>query len=451
LPVLLVRKIVSQAIDSELNHVAFLYRTLRVRGDRLTCSGALSVAQSGALTDHRHYPRPHPLLQDESMVVGSTFGNIHSFFDMGEKNKNGKMGVEREGHQLGAEKRGHPMVLARKARILLQIVVWMAMVARPAAAQEAISLVGSGSNLVSPLYSAWTAQYAKLHSNVHVNFLSLGTSQSLQEISAGTGDFGGGEIPLNEVQKHGGKYTLTQFPTLLVAIEPIYKLPGKPELRFSAEMLAGIFLGDIRNWNDPRIAKLNPGVDLPDLAITVVHLSGVKGSNYILTDFLSRTSVEWKAKVGKSASPKWPVGVETNRSEGLVTKVSATPGAIGYVELSYVKGKNVGSGSVQNTGGQFVKPTTSSILAACAASEKLMPEDLGASLVNAAGRESYPIVSFTWIYVPTKSQAPARSAALKDFWNWALSDGQQIAGEMGYTVLPLNLALKARDVVSSIR
>jgi phosphate transport system substrate-binding protein len=343
------------------------------------------------------------------------------------------------------------MVLARKARILLQIAVWMVMAARPAAAQEAISLVGSGSNLVNPLYSAWTGRYTKLHSNVRVNFLSLGTSQSLQEISAGTGDFGGGEIPLSETQKHAGKSTLTQFPTLLVAIVPIYKLPDKPELRFSGEVLAAIFLGDIKNWRDPRIAKLNPGADLPDLAITVVHLSGVKGTNYILTDFLSRTSPEWKTKMGKNASPKWPVGVETNRSEGLVTKVSSTPGAIGYVELSYVKGKNVGFGSVQNAAGQFVKPTTSSILAACAASEKSMPEDLGASLVNVGGKESYPMVSFTWIYVPANGLPPVRSGALKDFWNWALGDGQQIAGEMGYTVLPLNVASKAREVVNSIQ
>ena len=363
------------------------------------------------------------------------------------------MGNERERDEdpTWAEKRGYSMVLARKARLLLQIVVCLVMVARPVAAQEAISLVGSGSNLVSPLYSAWTAQYAKLHSNVHVNFLSLGTSQSLQEISAGTGDFGGGEIPLTEPQKHAGKYTLMQFPTLLVAIVPIYKLPGKPDLRFSGEVLAGILLGEIKSWKDPRIAKLNPSADLPDLAITVVHLSGVKGSNYILTDFLSRTSLEWKSKVGKNASPKWPVGIETNRSEGLVNKVSATPGAIGYVELSYVKGKNVGYGSVQNAAGQFVMPATPGILSACIAAEKSMPEDLGASLVNAAGKESYPLVSFTWIYVPVNGQTAARGAALKDFWNWALSDGQEIAGGLGYTMLPSSIASKARQVVSSIQ
>ena len=314
-----------------------------------------------------------------------------------------------------------------------------------------ISLVGSGSNLAGSLYSEWTAEFAKQHPGVQVRYLGLGTSQSLQEIRQGTGDFGGGEIPLSEAQKHGGKYTLMQFPTVLVAITPIYKLPGKPDLRFSGEVLAEIFLGDIKNWNDPRIAKLNPGLTLPDLEITVVHLSGVKGSNYILTDFLSRTSTEWKSKIGKSASPAWPVGLETNRSEGMVTKVSATPGAIGYVELTYAKRKDIGYGSVQNAAGQFVKASVPGILAACAAGEKSLPEDLGVSLVNAPGKESYPLASFTWIYVPASGLSAGRSRGLKDFWNWALSDGQEIASRMGYAQLPANIAAKAKEAISSIQ
>jgi phosphate transport system substrate-binding protein len=238
---------------------------------------------------------------------------------------------------------------------------------------------------------------------------------------------------------------------VLVAIVPIYKLPGKPELRFSGEVLAGIYLGSIKKWNDPRIAKLNPGVSLPDLAISVVHLSGVKGSSYILSDFLSKTSAEWKSKVGKNASPNWPVGEEVNRSEGMVSKVSATPGAIGYVELTYTKRNDIGYGSVRNAAGQFVRPTNASITAACTASEKLMPEDLGASLADAPGRDSYPPASFTWIYLPASGLPPARSRALKDFWNWALADGQEIAAGLGYTMLPSAIATRARDVLNSIQ
>jgi phosphate transport system substrate-binding protein len=343
------------------------------------------------------------------------------------------------------------MGFARTARMMLQVAVFAVMVATPVIAQDMISLVGSGSNLAGSLYSEWTTEFAKQHPGVQVRFLGLGTSQSLQEIRQGTGDFGGGEIPLSEAQKHGGKYPLIQFPTALLAIAPIYKLPGKPELRFSGELLADIFLGEIKNWNDPRIAKLNPGVTLPDMEITVVHLSGVKGSSYILTDFLSRTSANWKSKIGKSASPAWPVGVEINRSEGMVTKVSSTPGAIGYVELTYAKRKDIGYGSVQNAAGQFIKPGVQGILAACGASEKSLPEDLGGSLTNAAGKESYPLASFTWIYTPASGLSAVRSRALKDFWNWALGDGQEIAGRLGYAQLPPSIAAKAKQAINSIQ
>jgi phosphate transport system substrate-binding protein len=319
----------------------------------------------------------------------------------------------------------------------------------PLAAQE-ISLAGSGSNVPSPLYAAWTGQYEKLHQNVRVTYLQLGTSESIKEIGQGVGDFGGGEIPLNDSQMQKGKHPLVQFPTVLVAIVPIYKLPGEHELRFSGELLADIFLGNIKNWKDARIAKLNPGVELPDLPIAVVHRSSGKGSNYILTDFLSKTSAEWKSRIGRSASPSWPLGIETNRSEDMVAKVSTTPGAIGYVELNYAKRKDIGYGSVQNAAGRFVRATPASIAAACAANEKNVQADFGQSLTNAEGKESYPLVSFTRIYVATSGMDPARRQALKEFWNWALTDGQETASSLGYTVLPAGIASKARETLNSI-
>ncbi|MBZ5528142.1 MAG: phosphate ABC transporter substrate-binding protein PstS [Acidobacteriia bacterium] len=343
------------------------------------------------------------------------------------------------------------MLIARKFRVLLQIAVCMALLAGPLAAQEAVSLAGSGSNLAGSLYFAWTAQFEKLHPAVKVRYLPLGTSASIKEIREGKGDFGGGEIPLTASQKHSGTSSLTQFPTILVAIAPIYKLPGNPELRFSGELLAKIYLGIIRNWKDPLIARLNPDVSLPNLPITVVHLSGVKGSNYILADFLSKTSPDWKSRIGKTASPDWPVGLEINRSEAMVTKVSATPGAIGYVEFAYAKSKNVGYASVQNAAGLFVKPTPAAIAAACTASDKYIPEDLGASLTNAPGKESYPLASFTWIYVPAQGLDPARSRALKDFWIWTLADGQEIATSLGFTPLPPAIASRSKQALLSIK
>jgi len=332
----------------------------------------------------------------------------------------------------------------------MQVAVWMGIGAAPLAAQDAISLAGSGSNVPSPLYTAWTGQYEKLKQNVRVSYLPLGTSESIKEIGQGVGDFGGGEIPLSETQMRSGKHPLVQFPTVLVAIVPIYKLPGEHELKFSGELLADIFLGGVKNWKDARIAKLNPGVELPDLPVIVVHRSSGKGSNYILTDFLSKTSPEWKSRIGKSASPNWPVGAETNRSEDMVAKVSTTPGAIGYVELNYAKRKDIGYGSVQNAAGRFIRATPASIAAACAANEKSVQTDFGVSLTNAEGKDSYPMVSFTRIYAAASGMEPARSKALKEFWNWALTDGQETASSLGYTVLPAPVAAKARETLNSI-
>jgi len=342
------------------------------------------------------------------------------------------------------------MPLVRKVRALLQVVIAMGMAVSPVIAQEAILLVGSGSNVPSPLYTAWTAQFGKLNQKVNVRYLPLGTSESIKEITEGVGDFGGGEIPLSDAQMHSGKHPLVQFPTVLVAIVPIYKLPGEPALRFSGELLANIFLGNIKNWKDARIAKLNPGVALPDLPIVVVHRTAGKGSNYILTDFLSKTNAEWKSKIGRGPSPNWPLGAEANRSEDMVAKVSQTPGAIGYVELNYAKREDIGHGSVQNAAGQFVKATMASITAAGTANERNISSDFRVSLTNATGKESYPLVSFTWIYVAASGAEPARSHALREFWNWALTDGRDTASSLGYAVLPPEIFEKVRVTLNSI-
>jgi phosphate transport system substrate-binding protein len=324
-------------------------------------------------------------------------------------------------------------------------------VSLPLAAQQAISLVGSGSSVPSPLYTAWSEQYAKLKPGVQVRYLQLGAAEGVRQISQGVGDFAAGEIPLTETQMHKGKNPLVQFPTVLVAIVPIYKLPGKPELRFSGELLADIFLGNVTNWKDARIAKLNPGVDLPDLKIAVIHRSSGKGSNYILTDFLSKVSPQWKSRIGKSASPDWRLGEETNRSEDMVEKVSGTPGAIGYVELNYAQRKDLGTGIVQNSAGRFIRATPASIGAACAVNEKSIQSDFGASLTNAPGKDSYPVVSFTSVFLMASGMEPARSHAAKEFLNWALTAGQETANSLGYTVLPAGIAAKARETLNSIQ
>lgn len=317
-----------------------------------------------------------------------------------------------------------------------------------AAAQNRVVIVGSGSNVPVSLYEAWTTEFNKRNPDVQVQYIALGTSESLKQISEGSGDFGGGEVPLTREQMHGSKLELKQIPTVLVGIVPIYNLPGSPELNFSGDLLAQIFLGSVKNWNDPRVAQLNPDVELPRLAISVVHRSPGKGSNYIFTDFLSKTSPQFRSGVGTSPSPHWPIGTDANRGQDMVEKVAATRGAIGYVEVNFVRGSNVEYGRVRNSAGRFVRATPASIEAACAATAGHLPSDFRVSMTNAPGADSYPLSSFTWIYVPT-SASPERGAALKQFLTWALRDGRDIAKNLGYAPLPPHITAKALAVVNS--
>jgi phosphate transport system substrate-binding protein len=316
--------------------------------------------------------------------------------------------------------------------------------APPAHCQNVIALVGSGSNVPTPLYSHWTEEYNKLNPKVQVRYLSTGTVKGIEDISRGVGDFAAGEVPMSDEQLKAASSPILQIPTVLVAIVPIYHVPGiSGNLRFSGPVLADIFLGNIKSWDDPKIKELNPGQSLPHLEISVVHRSEGKGSNYIFTDFLSKTSPKWHSQIGKSASPAWPTGASTARGEDMMEKVKSTSGAIGYVEVGFTQNDSgVGVGLVQNAGGKFVSATQESITAAYHASEKSVPSDFRVSLTDPPGNEAFPIVSFTWLYVPEKSSDPERSRALASYLEWALTAGQQSAERHGYTALPASLAPK---------
>jgi len=316
--------------------------------------------------------------------------------------------------------------------------------------QATVALVGSGSNVPSPLYTVWTEEFNKKNSGVTARYVSMSTMQGIELLSHGTGDFAAGEVPLSDEQMHGGKVQLTSIPSVLIALVPIYNLPGKPQLRFSGKLLSEIFQGSVKTWKDPRIAKLNPGVSFPDLPIKVVHRSAGKGSNYIFTEFLAKTDPEWKSKIGVSPSPNWPVGDEVNRGEDMVAKVAEAEGAIGYVEASFARHSALGYADVQNSSGEFVRATPASIAAACEAAEKGVRDDFRVSLTNAGGKDAYPISSFTWLYLPESGLAPERSKALKQFLNWALSQGQEIARTQGYAPLPPDILSKVRAKVGSL-
>jgi phosphate transport system substrate-binding protein len=334
--------------------------------------------------------------------------------------------------------------------VLMLFLIFSALAAN---SQNIIALVGSGSNLPTPLYSHWIEEYNKLNPDVQVRYLSTGTVKGIEDISRGVGDFAAGEVPMSDEQLKSAKSPILHIPTVLVAIVPIYHVPGvRGNLRFSGTVLAEIFLGTVKSWDDPQIKELNPGQVLPHLEIAVVHRTDGKGSNYIFSDYLSKASSKWRNQIGKTPSPAWPVGVSANRGEDMMEKVKATSGAIGYIELGFtLADSTVGVGHVQNSSGKFVAATQSSIAAAYHSAEKSIPADFRASLTNGPGNETYPIVSFTWLYVPEKSAAPERSRALANFLEWALSMGQQSAEQQGYTPLPTSLAPRVLAKVHSIR
>ncbi|MGD1216085.1 MAG: phosphate ABC transporter substrate-binding protein PstS [Terriglobales bacterium] len=319
-----------------------------------------------------------------------------------------------------------------------------------ARAQEALVLVGSGSTVPLPLYNRWTQEYGKRNPKIKMRYLPHGTSEGIKETSHGAADFGAGESQLSDKDRKEG--SLIELPVVLIAIVPICNLPEiHQELRLSGEVLAGIFLGDVKTWNAPQIVKLNPEITLPNLPIQVVNRPAGKGSNYVFTDFLSKVSSKFRAQIGVTPSPKWPVGEPAERSSDMADKVKNNPGSIGYVEYQYAVKGSISQVAVLNPAGKYVKASTESMAAACKAVEAPQWNRFSASLTNAPGAGCFPLTSFTWIYLRTQSADSARAAALGDFLNWIYTDGQQFAVEEGYAELPPPLLAAVRKKVKDLR
>jgi phosphate transport system substrate-binding protein len=319
-----------------------------------------------------------------------------------------------------------------------------------ARAQKAVVLVGSGSSVPAPLYNRWTQDFGKRNANIQMRYVPIGTSEGIKEITRDTSDFGAGEAQLTEKErKEGG---LIELPVVLIGIVPIYDLPEvHQELRLSGEVLAEIFLGDVKMWNAPQIAKLNPEISLPNTAIQVINRPAGKGSNYVFTEFLSKASPKFRAEVGVTPSPKWPVGQPAERSSDMADKVKNTPGSIGYVEYRYAVKGGIPQAAVLNPSGKFVKASTETIAAACQAAEAPRWNSFSASLTNVSGADAFPISSFSWIYLRTSSPDSARAAALGDFLDWIYTRGQESAVQEGYSALPAELLAAVRKKAKAMQ
>jgi len=319
-------------------------------------------------------------------------------------------------------------------------------------AQTQMVLVTTGSTMPEPLYVLWGDEYHKVHPETQVRYLAVGTSESANRVLSGTGgDLGGGDAPIPEEQLKQAAHAAVELPTVLVGIAVFYNVPGSAtSIRLSGPVLANIYLGKTTSWSAPEIAKLNPDGKLPDLPIKVLHRTDGKGSNYIFSDFLSRLNPEFRAKVGKSISPKWPVGAAFSRCQDLLANAAKTSGAIGYAELRCGEKSALSIARIRNAAGEFVKPSTKSISNVALAMDSKMTDDFRVSLTNAPGKDSYPIVSFTWFYVPVHPQDLQRSHAVKEYLSWVYASGQEIAQAQGYAPLPLSVLQKVRAKVAAL-
>jgi phosphate transport system substrate-binding protein len=318
-----------------------------------------------------------------------------------------------------------------------------------ASASAQMMINGAGATFPYPIYSKWFDEYAKVDPSVRFNYQSIGSGGGQKQILAQTVDFGASDGPMSDdnLSKAPGK--LLHIPTVAGADVVAYNLPGNPALKLDADTIAGIFLGQIKKWNDPKISASNSGAKLPDQEIVVVHRSDGSGTTYIWTDYLSKISPEWKTKVGTNTSVNWPTGIGGKGNEGVSGQVKQTPGAIGYVELIYAIQNKMPYAEVKNSAGQFVKPTIESVTAALATAD--IPDDFRFSMTNPPGKDAYPIAGATWLLVYEQQKDPAKGKKLVEFLKWAAKDGEKMAKDLEYAPLPETLQQSVLKRIDEIK
>jgi phosphate transport system substrate-binding protein len=315
----------------------------------------------------------------------------------------------------------------------------------------AVNLQGAGASFPNPLYQKWLSEYGRHNPNVRIDYQSIGSGGGIKQLKEQTVDFGASDAPMKDEDLKAAPGEIVHIPTVLGAVAITYNLAGVNQpLRFSPEVIADIFLGKIKKWNDPKIAADNSGVTLPATDITVVHRSDSSGTSAVFTDYLSKVSPEWKEKVGAGVSPSWPIGLGGKGNEGVTGSVKQTPNTIGYVELAYAVQNKLPVAQVKNASGSFITPSIDAVTAAASASAGNTPEDLRVSIANAAGAQAYPISSYTYILVYKNQKDAGKGKALVDFLWWGIHDGEGFAKELQYAPLPADIVKRAEAKINSI-
>ena len=303
---------------------------------------------------------------------------------------------------------------------------------------QTVTLSGAGSTFINPVMSRWTADFTQAHPNIHINYQSIGSGGGIQQVKAGTVDFGASDVALKD-QQLAAMAPVVQIPETAGPVCITYNLPGLTQpLRLSAEALAGIFLGTVKTWKDPQLARDNPGVKLPSGPVIVSHRSDGSGTTGIFTEYLSAVSPDWKQKVGSGTAVSWPVGIGGKGSEGVTGNIRNSPGAIGYVELSYAQQNNLPTALIENQAGKYVAPTASGTTADIDAFSAQISQDPREPIVNppANAPDAYPISGLTFLIIPKDGPDKAKRAALKQFVQYIITDGQAAAGALNYAPLP---------------
>ena len=311
---------------------------------------------------------------------------------------------------------------------------------------SSVALVGAGSTFVYPVMTRWTADFQAKNSNVQINYQSIGSGGGIQQVKAGTVDFGASDAPLSD-DKMVGMAPVIQIPESAGPVAIIYNLPTlKAPIKISPAVLAGIFMGTIKTWQDPKIKADNPGVDLPKDNVLVVHRADGSGTSNILTTYLSAVNDEWKSKVGKGSQVSWPTGNGGKGSEGVTGQVRQSPGAVGYVDLTYALQNNLPVASIKNQAGEYVAPTAAATSAAIASFASELAKDVRTPIVNPAvtAKDAYPISGLTFLIIPKDGADKAKRTALKAFATYIVGDGQDAAGSLNYAPLPD--AIKQQDL-----
>jgi phosphate transport system substrate-binding protein len=318
-------------------------------------------------------------------------------------------------------------------------------------ARAQMQLNGAGATFPYPIYSKWFDVYTKVDPSARFNYQSIGSGGGIRQITEGTVDFGASDGPMTDEQLKAAPGHIMHFPTVMGAVVLTYNVKGVPSgLKLTPEAIAGIYLGKITKWNDPALTGPNPNLKLPDADMIVVHRSDGSGTSYIFTDYLSKVSKDWKAKVGRGTSVNWPVGLGGKGNEGVTGLVKQTPNGIGYVELIYALSNKLPFADVKNQAGKFMTPSLQSVTEAAAGAANNMPADFRVSITNAPGEKAYPISGMTWLLVYEKQKDAGKGKKLVQFLQWMMSDGQKYAPDLDYAPLPQQVLAKEKKALHKV-